>query len=181
LKNNPVINKYAMALFNVAFDRDVADDVLKGMAVIRRAFDTVPVFTGFMTNPNISHDKKETVIAGLLEDNNGSSLVSDFVALVFKKGRVESLPEMAEAYEDLIKTARGELDVRVFTPFPLNEEQKKSIADKISSIKNNQKISVSEQIEKGLIGGIRIELEGKTYDGSVAGSLSKIEKMLKGE
>lgn len=181
LKNNPVVNKYAMALFNIAFDSGITIEVLTGMLKIRTAMEENPSFMGFILNPEIDDKRKEEIINKVLGGTDKNGLVMDFFRMTAKKGRLELFSEMAGAYHELVKSSEGEVNIMVHTPFELTEAQKKNISQRVKTVKGLGKVSISQQIRKDLIGGVRLEIMGKIYDGSIAGSLSKIENRLKGE
>jgi len=181
LTANPVVSKYAMALFNVAMDKKVTGDIFRFLSALKRAFTETPALAGFLLNPEIPEKKKMGLIRKITDKGEASALFFDFLELLFSRGRMPLFPDITDAYEELYRKSKGEVDVTVFTPFSLTEKQKKSIQAFIQKARPGKSIVIREQEDKKLIGGIKLELEGRTYDGTVAGWLKQSEHVLKGE
>jgi len=181
LTANPVVSKYAMALFNVAMDKKVTGDLFQFLKALKRYFIEDPAFAGFLLNPEIPAKKKMGVIKKISDQGEASALFYDFLELLFSRGRMALITDITDAYEELYRESKGEIDVTVFTPFALTEEQKRSLQDFIQKARSGKSVIIREKEDKKLIGGIKMELEGRTYDGTAAGWLKRSENVLKGE
>ena len=178
---NPVVSKYAMALFNVAMDKKVTGDLFRYLKALKNLFSENPAFAGFLLNPEIPAKKKMSVIQKITDQGDASALFHDFLDLLFSRGRMALIPDITDAYEELYRESKGEIDVTVFTPFSLTEDQKKTLQAFIQKARPGKSVVIREKEDKKLIGGIKLELEGRTYDGTAAGWLKQSEHVLKGE
>ncbi|MNJ42267.1 ATP synthase subunit delta [compost metagenome] len=57
----------------------------------------------------------------------------------------------------------------------MNEEEKAAIADEFGTL-INKKIRVLNEIDKDLLGGMKVRIGDTLYDGSLAGKLERLEK-----
>ena len=57
----------------------------------------------------------------------------------------------------------------------LSEEQKESLIAKLEKL-CRKKIILSEKIDPEVLGGLKVEVDGKTLDGTVSGRLKEIRK-----
>jgi len=181
LTANPVVSKYAMALFNVAMDRKVTGDLFRFLVSMKRVFIETPALAGFLLNPEIPEKKKMGLIGKITDKGEASALFYDFMELLFSRGRMALIPDITDAYEELYRESKGEIDVTVFTPFALTDQQRRSIQAFIQKARPGKSVIIREKEDKKLIGGIKLELEGRTYDGTAAGWLKQSENVLKGE
>ncbi len=76
----------------------------------------------------------------------------------------------------MMAEARGLL----LTAMPLTPQQHSDIEAKFSALLDTE-VSLTECMDRKLIGGIRVELLGRVYDGSVQGQLRLMLKTLQDE
>ncbi len=57
----------------------------------------------------------------------------------------------------------------------LNESQISALKSKLESI-SGKKILLTQKTDGAVLGGIRVEIEGKLYDGTVQGRLDELRK-----
>ena len=63
------------------------------------------------------------------------------------------------------------------TPFALSDEQVKAIEEAISQ-KENKTITLRTVEDKTLIGGVKVQIENRVYDGSLKNKVSKLKTEL---
>ena len=73
---------------------------------------------------------------------------------------------------------KGILDVEVVSANPLSDELKESLKNKLSK-KLDKTIILNEKIDKDIIGGIVLFINGKMIDLSVKNELNQIKRQLK--
>ena len=61
--------------------------------------------------------------------------------------------------------------------FPLTEAQAEALKQKLEKL-SGKKISLSLKTDPSLLGGVRVELEGKELDGTVKGRLDGLSRKL---
>ena len=66
---------------------------------------------------------------------------------------------------------------RITSGMPLSVEARKRITQRFEEILKTH-VKMSCRIDKSLIAGIRVEIDGCSYDGSVLGQLKNLDKML---
>lgn len=70
------------------------------------------------------------------------------------------------------------LHVTITTAVPLTSAQRKTIESGISKKYPNQSVTVSEEIDPQLIGGVRLRVGSIEHDHSVAGKLEQLRNVL---
>jgi F0F1-type ATP synthase delta subunit len=70
----------------------------------------------------------------------------------------------------------------LWTAFPLDGQTAAKISNAFSKILN-ETVELDQRVDPELLGGIRVEVGGRSYDGSIRGKLSEILRVLqnKGE
>jgi F-type H+-transporting ATPase subunit delta len=180
--NEPVAIKYSTALFNVAVDSDINDDVLELLKVMQNAFvENIKLYQTFI-NPEIAKKTKLNIVSEILKGKKANELVLKFFELLFEKGRINIFDEIVKQYDLLNKEENGILDVKVYSAFELHNDTKKLIKDKLKEYyPGSKEVQLNIKVDEKLIGGIKLEMRGKIFDGSISGYLSKMKKTLRGE
>ncbi len=63
----------------------------------------------------------------------------------------------------------------MYSTYPLSEQEKGTVAAQFGALAN-KKIRVTNVIDKSLLGGVKVIIGDKLYDGSLAGKLERLEK-----
>lgn len=182
MANEAVAIKYATALFNVAVDSNINDEVLKLLKVIQKAFEKNIKLYQIFINPEIKDKSKLDIIEEILKGKKANELVLKFFELLLEKGRINLNEDIINQYNILNKEENGILDVKVYSAFGLKKNTEKYIKDKLTEYYPGiEKVELNVEIDKELVAGIKLEMKGKIFDGSISGYLGKMKKILRGE
>lgn len=103
-----------------------------------------------------------------------SKLVKAFVARLAADHRLSHGERIAEDFMHLAKEKTGVVELVVRSAFPLQEAQKKKIAEVFAP----EKIELSEQIDQSIIGGLVLQTKNQILDGSIRQRLKALERTL---
>ncbi len=102
---------------------------------------------------------------------------ANFLTLLVENNRLLLLPAIAELYEEYKAEDEGYVDVEVSTAYALTKEEQKRFASSLEK-KLNKKVHMNIEVDKSLIGGIRVRAGDKVIDGSIRGRLQQLTKRL---
>ena len=178
MRSSRVAKRYARALLGLSADRALLE--VWGAQLHRLAgVIEMPEIDAAFASPEVSITAKIQALAIITEKLELSFPVRSFTAVVARHGRIPDLPAVAEAYgsmlDDLMGRARATL---TFAAQP-DEADIKRIIDKLEQIAHKQ-IIPTVRIDQALLGGLIVELEGKTYDGSLTSRLTEAQRRLAG-
>lgn len=100
-----------------------------------------------------------------------SKLVKVFATRLAADHRLSHGERIAEGFMHLAKEKTGIVELLVRSAFPLQEVQKKKIAQVFAP----QKIEITERIDKNIIGGLVLETKNQILDGSLRQRLKALE------
>ena len=171
-----VADVYAEALFSLALEEDALDVYESEIQMIHDVFLNNAEFSAVMLHPQISASEKlsimETVFKGHVHDN-----ILGLFALVFRKRREKSIPEILRMFIVKEKAHRDVTAARVISAVPLTEEQLEVLVENLS--KNlNKKVEVQTAVDESLIGGLKIYVAGKVMDASVKKQMEDLKENL---
>ena len=90
---------------------------------------------------------------------------------------MELLPGCAEQFRSLYNEERGLLPVTATSAVALTEGQKQALIEKLSGL-TGKTILLENRVDERLMGGVKVNYDGKELDGSVAGRLEALRRVL---
>ncbi len=180
MKSNPVIAKYAVALFNIALDRKVVDVVSERLSVLGELFASSPDIMGYFLNPSVTKNVKLDLIKKVLPNDAVSEMMLLFCDILIKKGRFTLFSEIADEYDSYRKTFKNEKDVTILSAFPMSLDAQQSLKKALEA-QLSSSVNLCLHEDASLIGGAILEIDGIVYDGSVQGRIKRIHSALRGE
>jgi F-type H+-transporting ATPase subunit delta len=128
-------------------------------------------------DPNLSHAKVAGLILSILAGKLSGEM-ENFVRVLAENRRLELLGEIAEQFETLKNEREGVVEVEVQTAFELTDAQLADLAQRLEK-KTGRKVRTTVQVDKELIGGVKVVIGDKVIDGSARGQLGALENALK--
>jgi F-type H+-transporting ATPase subunit delta len=102
----------------------------------------------------------------------------NFVRVLAENKRLDLLREIRVQFEALKNEREGVVEVGVFSAFELTQAQIADLAQRLEK-KTGRKVRTTVQVDKDLIGGVKVVIGDKVIDGSARGQLSALENALK--
>ena len=175
MKGSKVASRYAQALLDLAIENQVVDAVAGDMKFFRQVCAENRDFELMLASPVVRADKKVAVVKAVFDQFEKLSMM--FVELIAKNGREAMLPEIADAFDTLLKAHLGIIPVTLISARPLDASVKDTILNKIQA-QAKGKLEVTEEIDESLIGGFVVRLDDKMIDASVASQLGQLKQRL---
>jgi F-type H+-transporting ATPase subunit delta len=175
-RNVIVAKRYAKALFEAAADHKIVAEVEEELKVIVGLFEADDDFRKFLEHPNIDNSKKIGLLQNVLKDNV-SDIVFSTLKLIITRGRESILPSLLQYYIAVANESLGQADAIVYSPYALSDKENKAIAKRFGKI-TGKTIQVENVLDENLLGGLRVRIGDRLYDGSLSGKLANLEKSL---
>jgi F-type H+-transporting ATPase subunit delta len=170
--------RYAAALFDLADERRILDEVASDLRQLRAMVQASQDLLRLIRSPILSRDEQSKGIGALAERAGLSPLVRDFLAVVARNRRLFAVPAMIEAFLAKLAARRGEVTAEVFAAQPLSEAQLAALNEQLRrSI--GSRVSVDVHVDPGLIGGLVLKLGSRMVDGSIKSKLQRLQLAMK--
>ena len=169
-------NAYGKALFLLCQEEGVDGEVLSQLREVCALLKDNPDYVRLMTTPDLSRDKR----GGILEETFGGSVheyLLSFMCILAENGTFEELPSCEQQYIKLYNAAHGIIEAVAVSAVPINGDQLAVLAERLGK-KLHSKIELSCRIDPSCIGGVRLEMDGQSFDGSVRARLDAIKDSL---
>ena len=167
---------YGEALYDLAKAEGLSDTIWQELSTLSQCFDREPDFLRLLAAPNLSKEER----CGILDSSFRGKVhpyVLNFLKILTEKGYARHFPECCAAYREHYHLDNGILSVDAITAVPLTQEQSARLTGKLKQI-TGKNIELRNRVEPGVLGGIRLDYDGKRLDDTVSHRLEAIRALL---
>ncbi|MCX7709407.1 MAG: F0F1 ATP synthase subunit delta [Clostridia bacterium] len=174
----PLVEKrYAEALVGLAEQAGAIDDYQKDFQAVVTQFNELQEFRLFMLDPEVRTETKKDLIMKIFQGNVRPDVLN-FILLLLDKGRIKYLSEMLSEFIKVADKKRSILNIRVISAAPLNDAQIAGIKAKYIRLYDATAAKVETEIDRNLIGGLKVIIGDKVMDGSLKGRLEELKQLM---
>ena len=176
MNNKGMAKKYARALYNVAVQQENVKKVSNRINYIANVMKAVPEFSQLLQTYRVSTENKITILKNVLKDNV-SSLEIELISDILEHNNILILPDIAKHFEYLVETDSNLVNMAITSATELSEEEVEHIQSNIES-QLNKKVDVRTEIDKRLIGGVRLRVGNIVIDNTISRRLDMLKNTL---
>ncbi len=171
-----IARRYSNALFELAKDEDKVAVIREDIEGILATLSDNPDFVSIICHPHITYDEKSVLLKNTFENKVDENILGLFDILL-RKNREEELVSVLKNFVELAKEEQNETSVEIVTAIALSDDQLNKLVQLISK-KINKTVSYTTVIDPAIIGGIKITVDGKVIDGTIANEFANLKKAL---
>tara|TARA_Y100001970_G_scaffold283780_1_gene399758 strand:+ start:2117 stop:2674 length:558 start_codon:yes stop_codon:yes gene_type:complete len=169
--------RYSRALFEVAKEEKDLDKIETDIKKFMLLFDKSEALKNFFNNPTINLNTQNNVI-NLLSDKLGfSKNLKNFFLLLVKKRRIFFVKKIFESFLRLCSRKRGELKAYLISSKELSQVELDEISNDLSKSMGST-VKFDYEVDRGLIGGLKLQLGSFMIDTSIKNKLKKYEQAM---
>lgn len=171
-----VASRYGQALFKIAEEENNFPLAIERIDALSSLLLLQPDFINLLKNSFYTTTQKYTLIDTALPVATFGYLGA-FIKLLMKNHRLVFLENILK---EAVLLCRQASDVQIgtlYSTFALTQEQIKAITQALMTQSDN-KLTLTNVIDPSLIGGIRVDIEGKVYDASLLAQLTEMKQRL---
>ncbi len=168
--------EYAEALFELAVQGDVTKETSEGLETVVSALLQTPEYRALLASPAITKEERLAALDAAFRGKIPDILLA-ILRMMVSRGHVSALNGMARDYEELARGYRGEFRAVVRSAVPLKEAETVALRAKLEK-KLARQIILQCVVDPDLIGGIRVEVDGRVIDGSIRNKLDEIKEVM---
>jgi F-type H+-transporting ATPase subunit delta len=172
-------DRYASALYDLAYERNALDQVAADLRSIQAMLTESADFRRFVASPIMSRADQNKGIQALAESAGLSDLTRNFLGLIAQNRRLFALGGMATAYLARLAEARGEVTATVHSAKFLSDAQ---IASLSTALKQSvgKDVTMNIFIDPAILGGLIVKIGSRMVDNSVRTKLQRLQLAMKG-
>ena len=168
---------YAQALYSLAEEDNVTDDILQQLEALDVSFGQEPDYLRLLATPNLSKEER----CQLLDSSFRGRIhpyVLNFLKLLTQKGYARKFDDCVRQYRGIYNEKHGIVSVTATTAVAMTAEQKEKLQTKLETV-TGKTVQLQCKVETACIGGVRLDYDGKRIDGTVKNRLDAMKELLK--
>ena len=168
---------YGEALYTLALEESACDSILSELTVLDGCFRENPDFIRLLSSPNLSKQER----CAVLDDSFRGKVhpfVLNFLKILTEKGYMKHFSDCCTAYEEHYNLDNGILPVTAITAVALSDAQAEKLCEKLSRVTGKQ-VKLLQKVDPSVLGGVRLDYDGKRLDDTVSHRLDAIRGLLK--
>ena len=165
-----ISNEYAEALFALALETGSVKEYSEALYIVLNLMKENPEYIDFLSSPDIP--KQERV--GAIESAFGGKIPETVVSFLCLLCRIHTLKDCISDYKKLSDAADGVSTAEVISAVELTEDEKTALKSKLEGLCGHR-VELDCSVDKSLIGGVKVTVDGKVIDGSVKQKLHELK------
>jgi len=172
-----IANVYGGALYDLAKDENLTDQIGAQLSVLDQAISEEPAFLQLLSSPSLSKAERCQV----LEDSFRNQIhpyVMNFMKILTEKGYIRHFSGCCKVFTERYNTDNGIMPVTAVTAIPLSDALREKLTDKLTAI-TGKRIALTCKVDPNCLGGVRLDYDGKRLDDTVTHRLDAVRSLLK--
>ena len=172
MAGNDIARVYANSLLEIGQQKNSLSELGEELGFVSDVLIEDGDFNRYLTSPGFSMESKkgfiEKVFSGKLSDDT-----VNFLNVLIDNGRQSAIPDIYQAFNDLIDEENNRMRVEVISTAKLDAATLDKIKDALGK-KYNKEVILTESLDENILGGIIIKVGDLVIDGSLANNLKKL-------
>ena len=174
MKNTKIAKRYAKALFDLALEQNILNQVKSDMELVVSVCKQNNDFRLMLQSPIIYADKKEAILKEIFE-KEVQQMSLFFLFLITRKKRESVIESIALQFVELFKEYKNITTALLSTAVDLDQ----NIKDKVVKLLKEQtkgEIELLDKVDKELIGGFVLNYKDKEYNASIKKQIEALKR-----
>ncbi|BFZ58249.1 ATP synthase F0 subcomplex subunit OSCP atp5 [Savitreella phatthalungensis] len=172
---------YASALYTAAAKSGSLDGVAGALSKLQQTLKGDGRVSALIGNPTLTSADKSVIVEVLSKSAGGDKSVTNLLKVMAENNRLGLLPQVSEAFAQLIAAQKGEVEVTITSAQPLESKTIKQLEGSIAKSKfagAGKKLKVQNKVSPEILGGLIVEIGDRTIDTSVRSRITRLNKIL---
>ncbi len=172
-----IARTYGAALYELCRDEGLGCELFGQLRMAVEVFRGEPDYLRLLSLPSVP--KKER--CSILDESFGGRVheyLLNFLKLLVERGAIREIFGCEETYRKRYYEDNGILEVTAAAAVPLTEAQREKLEKKLAE-KTGKTIHLTVREDRSVLGGLRLELDGRRLDGTVRRRLEDLQAKLR--
>ncbi len=179
IHTDAIAQVYARSLYelaNAAGGHDKIVEIAEELEQICELARSDKKFGEFLASP-IVEDKARSNALRAIFHGRITDLTLRFMLVLNAKGRLNRIESISAAYDQAVHVAFDRVEVDVYTPAPLGNDQIETIKQRIKAAVGKDPV-LHSYTDPDMIGGVKLRIGDQLIDGSVSSRLRRLKERL---
>jgi len=168
--------EYGEGLYELARDERLLDELHGELREIDALLKAQPEYARLLCSRAIERDKRLEVVDATFKGRAHDYIVN-FMKLLVEKERFECFADAVKWFHQRYNDDFGIVEACVTSAVALSDADREALRQKLEQM-SHKKVSLIARVDASLIGGVRVEMDGKRYDNTIQNKLSRLRQSL---
>lgn len=168
--------EYAEALFALGLENDAVNDYSAALETVRTVFSENAEYVQLLACYSIPAGERTDALAEAFSDVLPKTVLS-FLQLLCEQGNIKLFFDIADEFERLLLAHRSMSNAVISSVVELTDAQKSALKARLEKL-CGKSVSMSFVIDKSIMGGLYIDIDGSILDGSIRHRLHEVKEVI---
>ncbi|WHY66957.1 F0F1 ATP synthase subunit delta [Neobacillus sp. SuZ13] len=176
MSNSMVAKRYALALLNIAKETNSLGVIEEELRVVKEVVQYNPELKAILNSSKLSLVKKKEIIKTAFASVNVNVL--NTLLILIDRHREDQIIDLADEFLELANEEMGVAEAEVYSTRALTDAEREAISSVFAAKIGKKSLKIENIVDSNLLGGIRLRIGNRIYDGSLRGKLDRLERKL---
>jgi len=176
MSNSMVAKRYALALLNIAKETNSLGVIEEELRVVKEVVQYNPELKAILNSSKLSLEKKKEIIKTAFASVNVNVL--NTLLILIDRHREDQIIDLANEFLELANEEMGVAEAEVYSTRALADAEREAISSVFAAKIGKKSLKIENIVDSNLLGGIRLRIGNRIYDGSLRGKLDRLERKL---
>jgi F-type H+-transporting ATPase subunit delta len=176
MSNSMVARRYASALFQIAKEQQILASVEEDLRVVREVFDYNTDLKAVLNSSKLTKAKKKEIVKAAFAQL--SVYVVNTLMILIDRHREDEIIEVVNQFTQLANDEMGIAEAEVYSTRELTEAEREALSSTFAAKIGKKSLKIENIVDSELLGGIKLRIGNRIYDGSLRGKLTRLERKL---
>ncbi len=177
MSNSAISVRYAKALLAIGKEKGQVEPYADELTSVAKVMSEQDLLRLLLDSPTFPVEKKSAIMSDIATAMKLTDGMKTFLGLLIKKGRIAQLPQISENYRSFADDLSGIIRTTLTSAHLLDDKTNEAIRSGLEK-QIGKKVVLNLSVDSELIGGVKAEMGGKLFDGSVKTQLKQIADTL---
>jgi F-type H+-transporting ATPase subunit delta len=173
-----VSGRYATALFELARDQKVVDEVKADLAKFEALLNESADLKRLVRSPVFSAEAQSRALSAVLDKAGIAGISANFLKVLTANRRLFAVTDVIRAYRALVARFKGEVTADVTVAETLSDKNLDALKVALKSV-TGKDVALNVNVDPSIIGGLVVKLGSRMIDSSLRTKLNSIKHAMK--
>jgi F-type H+-transporting ATPase subunit delta len=178
MSSSMVAKRYALALFQIAKETQQLQVFEAELRVVKEVIQYTPELNAVLKSSKLTIDKKKEIVTQAFATVN--QYVLNTLLILIDRHREGEIANVANEYIELANQELGIAEAEVTSTRPLSDAEREALSAVFAAKIGKSSLKIENVVDSDLLGGIKLRIGNRIYDGTLRGKLDRLERKLLG-
>ncbi|MED0716815.1 F0F1 ATP synthase subunit delta [Aeribacillus composti] len=171
-----VAKRYASALFQIAKEKNQVKQFEEELRIVKQVFIENQKLLQILEHPKVLLENKKSLVNEAF--SSLSAEIINTLLLLIDRHRIRLVSELVDNFVELANEEQQTAEATVYSVRPLKDEEKQALSEVFAQKVGKKSLKITNVIDQNLIGGLKLQIGNRIFDGSIKSKLERIGRNL---